>query len=281
MSPAEQDAFQPRLPLLEYLQQHGWKPVRHNGGEEVAGLCPLHDETRPSFYVNRRKQVFYCHGCGRGGGLARLIRLLGNLPEPAPEQLPAHTCHFHQRQLERFEEAPAYLAKRGIRDRTLIERMGIGYAPGACLRGYLERLGYTRKSLLDCGLVDERGRDAFFRCLTFPLAEADNLYGRSITHSMSRHHFLPGSKGGLYGWAQASAFSRVIVVEGLFDVAALWQAGFPNTAGALGSHLNNLQLVQLCRMDERVAYVCFDPASFFASGAGAGDFQRLMERARP
>jgi DNA primase len=316
LSPFEHHAFQPRISLLEYLEQHGWKPLRDNGREELAGLCPLHEETRPSFYVNRRKQVFYCHGCGRGGGLARLIRLLGNLPEPAPEQLLAHTCHFYQRQLERFGEAPAYLAKRGIRDRALIERMRVGYAPGACLRGYLERLGYTRQSLLDCGLVDERGRDAFFRCLTFPLAEADSLYGRSIANGLSRHHFLPGSKGGLYGWAQASAFSRVIVVEGLFDVAALWQAGFPNTVGALGSHLNNLQLVQLCRMDERVAYVCFDadrngsgqraarnlsvqlrhagvealrvelpcghdPASFFAAGAGAGDFQRLLERARP
>ena len=266
--------------------------------------------------MNRRKQVFYCHGCGRGGGLARLIRLLGNLPEPAPEQPLAHTYHFYQRQLELFEEAPAYLAKRGIRDRALIERMRIGYAPGACLRGYLGQLGYTRQSLPDCGLVDERGRDCFFRCLTFPLAEADSLYGRSITNGLCRHRFLPGSKGGLYGWAQASAFCRVIVVEGLFDVAALWQAGFPNTVAALGSHLDNLQLTQLCRMDERVIYICFDadrngsgqraarnlsvqlrhagvealrvelpcghdPAGFFASGASACDFQRLLECARP
>jgi DNA primase len=316
MSPVEQNAFQPRISLLEYLEQHGWKPLRDNGREEVAGLCPLHDETRPSFYVNRRKQVFYCHGCGRGGGLARLIHFLGSLPEPAPEQLLAHTYHFHQRQLERFADASAYLAKRGIRDRAVVERMRIGYAPGACLRGYLERLGYSRRTLFESGLVNEHGRDCFFRCLTFPLEQAGNLYGRSITNGICRHRFLSGSKGGLYGWRLTSAFSRVIVVEGLFDVAALWQAGFPNTVAALGSHLNNLQLTQLCRMDERVIYVCFDadrngsgqraarnlsiqlrhagvealrvelpcghdPASFFASGAGAGDFQRLLERARP
>lgn len=316
MSPAEQDAFQPRFSLLEYLQQHGWKPVRDNGGEEVAGLCPLHDESRPSFYVNRRKQVFYCHGCGRGGGLAKLIRLLGNLPEPAPEQLMERTYHFYQRQLERFEDAQAHLAKRGIRDRAVIRRMRIGYAPGACLRGYLERLGYDRQSLLDCGLVDDRGRDCFFRRLTFPLEQTSNLYGRSMANGICRHRFLPGPKGGLYGWQQALAFPHVILVEGLFDLAALWQAGFDNAVAALGSHLNNLQLTQLCRMDERVTYVCFDadrngsgqraarnlsvqlrhagvealrvelpcghdPAGFFASGAGACDFQRLLERARP
>lgn len=269
--------------------------------------------------MNRRKQVFYCHGCGRGGGLTRLIRLLDQSPAagaPAPERLLADTYGFYEWRLAGFEDAQAYLARRGIRDRTVIERMRIGYAPGACLRGYLERLGYGRRTLLESGLVNEHGRDAFFRCLTFPLAEADSLYGRSITHCLCRHHFLPGSKGGLYGWAQTSAFSRVIVVEGLFDVAALWQAGFPNTVGALGSHLNNLQLVQLCRMEERVICVCFDadrngsgqraarslciqlrhagvealrvelpcghdPASFFAAGAGACDFQRLLECARP
>jgi hypothetical protein len=81
-------APQPPLSLLEYLQQHGWKIVRDSGREEVAGLCPLHRDTRPSFYVNRRKQVFYCHGCGRGGGLARLIRWLKPAEESKPD-LPA------------------------------------------------------------------------------------------------------------------------------------------------------------------------------------------------
>src|SRR5437879_5206938 len=49
-----------RPPVLEYLEQHGWKILRRSGREEVAGLCPLHRETQPSFYVNRRKNVFYC-----------------------------------------------------------------------------------------------------------------------------------------------------------------------------------------------------------------------------
>ena len=164
--------------------------------------------------------------------------------------------------------------------------------------------------------MDSCGRDSFFRCLTFPLAGASNLYGRSIQDGLCRHRFLPGSKGGLYGWAQTLAFPSLIVVEGLFDAAALWQAGFPHALAALGSLLNNRQLTELCQPAGRLIYIRLDadrngagqraarrlsiqlrhagvdalrvelpggqdPASYFASGAGAGDFRRCLERARP
>ena len=147
----DSDATQKQIPLLDYLQQHGWKIVRDHGREEVAGLCPLHRETRPSFYVNRRKQVFYCHGCGRGGGLARLIRWLELAPEstpgwPADEPLLEQTYDFYQRQFAHSDDARAYLAWRGIHDRAVIDQMRIGYAPGGCLRGYLARLGYGRQT---------------------------------------------------------------------------------------------------------------------------------------
>jgi hypothetical protein len=65
-----------RLPLLDYLEQHNWKG-RPAGRWEYVGLCPLHEENRPSFYVNTRKEVFYCHGCGRGGDLKHIVNLYG------------------------------------------------------------------------------------------------------------------------------------------------------------------------------------------------------------
>ena len=60
------------IPLFTYLTQQGWKPIAYSESDEVCGLCPLHRDSRPSFYVNRRKDVFYCHGCGQGGDVIRL-----------------------------------------------------------------------------------------------------------------------------------------------------------------------------------------------------------------
>lgn len=310
------------LSLLEYLIQRGWKPARDRGREEVAGLCPLHRETRPSFYVNRRKQVFYCHACGRGGGLAQLRQWLegsawNHLPARTdPVGLLEATYVFYQQQLTGAATALAYLRQRGIREPWVIEQMRIGYAPGACLRAHLLRVGYSFSPILAAGLIDARGRDRFFDCLTFPLEHTPSLYGRSLEDGLWRHRFLPGPKGGLYGWQRAQEFSSLIVVEGLFDLAALWQAGFPQTVAALGSNLNPVQWAQLSGSPSRTVYVCFDaddngsgqsaarhlcrrlrragvealrvtlpagsdPAALFAGGTSAAEFQRWLERARP
>ena len=67
------------IPLLEYLQQHNWTARSAGIAQEFLGLCPLHKDTRPSFYVNARRNLFYCHGCGRGGDLIRFVQLFLDL----------------------------------------------------------------------------------------------------------------------------------------------------------------------------------------------------------
>ncbi|MCC6389381.1 MAG: toprim domain-containing protein [Bryobacterales bacterium] len=165
------------------------------------------------------------------------------------------TARYYQNHLGRSPEAVAYLHQRGVREPAVMEQMRIGYAPGRCLRSWLESLGYPKTYLRDTGLLTAAGTDTFSRRIIFPLE--GNLYGRSIGWA-APHRFLPQRRGGLYDWARLRQQHDVILVEGLFDVAAMRSAGFWNTNCSLGTHLNLQQWEQLCGPGERTIYNAFD-----------------------
>ena len=266
------DALKRRTRLIEYLQQHDW--TGHPSGRfEFVGLCPLHEETHPSFYVNTRKDVFYCHGCGRGGDLIRFVQLsrrlsfrqsltcldVKTIPEAGSADVLEPTAAFYQQQLAQYPEAFLYLNKRGLHDPALIKELEIGYAPGGILRRHLTAQGYSFDLLRQSGLLNANGSDALYQRIVFPLREGEqiiNLYGRSIGAAFA-HRFLPGTKGGLYAWEKVRHCSEVILVEGLFDYAVLRQAGFDNVTCSLGTHLNADQFLQLCD-GSRTIYLAFD-----------------------
>ena len=49
-----------------------WTDLRRSGGQMV-GLCPLHAEKSPSFYVQPRTGQWHCFGCGGGGDAFTLL----------------------------------------------------------------------------------------------------------------------------------------------------------------------------------------------------------------
>jgi DNA primase len=317
------DELKQQISLLDYLQAQDWQPARRLSRGRLLGLCPLHDDHQPSFLVDPTKSLFYCYGCGRGGDVIRFAELYHQVRFPQALALLQQwrglppilqkAADFYGMHLHRHSEAVAYLYQRGVRSPEVIEHMRIGYAPGACLRGWLTQLGYPLQVLRQAGLVTGGGYDAYIRRIVFPL-EA-NLYGRSLSATAPAHRFLPGAKGGLYSWQQVEPCSEVILVEGLFDYAVLWQAGFHNVTCPMGNHLNVRQYRQLCDR-RRTVYLAFDtdtngsgqeaaqalarrlreqgikvrtvslpeghdPNSFFTHGGDARQFQTLLEQARP
>ena len=323
MSRQALDELKQQISLLDYLQGHDWHPARTLTRGRLMGLCPLHCDHKPSFLVDPSKSLFYCYGCGRGGDVIRFVQdyyqvqflpaltLLYQWRGLAP--LVHEAAGFYRMQLERHGEAAAYLQQRGVRSPELIEHMQIGYAPGGGLRSWLMQLGHPLQALRQAGLVTAAGYDAYIHRIVFPLE--GNLYGRSISAAAPAHRFLPGAKGGLYGWEQVRRHPEVILVEGLFDYAVLWQSGFYNVTCAMGNHLNARQYRQLCD-SPRTVYLAFDadsngsgqqaaqalarrikepgvttrrvslpeghdPNSFFVQGGNARQFQSLLEAARP
>ncbi len=51
-------------------------------GREMVGLCPFHDDHRPSMYVNSAKQIFKCFACGAGGSIFTFVQMRENLTFP-------------------------------------------------------------------------------------------------------------------------------------------------------------------------------------------------------
>lgn len=318
------DELKRQIPLLDYLQAHDWRPARSISRGRWMGLCPLHSDHKPSFLVDPSQSLFYCYGCGRGGDVIRFAELYHQVRFPQALLLLNRwrgltpilraTADFYGIQLHRHGEAVVYLHERGVRSPELIEHMRIGYAPGGgCLQRWLTQLGYPFSVLRQAGLITAVGYDAYAHRIVFPLE--GNLYGRSLSASAPPHRFLPGTKGSLYGWDQARQYADVILVEGLFDYAVLWQAGFQNITCSLGNRLNTRQFQQLCS-SHRTVYLAFDadangsgleaarrlaaqlrgadttvrivrlpdghdPNSFFTQGGDTGQFRSLLEASHP
>ena len=285
-----------QFPLLDYLRSRQWHARRAGHPQEFVGLCPFHQESKPSFYVNAVKNLFYCHGCGRGGDLIRFLQLslglsfrqsvehlkreLGQVANPSAELL-EQTSAFYQCQLQRHAEGVQYLAQRGLRDPDLIQELGIGYAPGGNLLRHLASSGYPLDLLLQAGLINGRCHDTFCRRVIFPCSQQGrviNLYGRSIGAAFP-HRFLPRPKGGLFAWEAVNQFSTIILVEGLFDLAVLWQAGFRNTTCAFGTHLTTAQLCQLCDRSGRQLYIAFDRDANHAGQQSAATLAQELQDA--
>jgi DNA primase len=161
--------------------------LKTGGAQTLKGLCPFHDEKTPSFTVRTDKNVWYCHGCGKGGDAITFAMDAGHLSfveavehlagragiqlryveaGPAPTRarqgqrqrlVAAHAAaaEFYAAQLLSPEARPAraFLAERGF-DREAARRYGCGYAPLAWdpLTTHLRERGFADEELVTAGL---------------------------------------------------------------------------------------------------------------------------------
>ena len=252
------------------------------GRREYRACCPFHEDTRPSFYFELRRGLFYCHGCGcRGDGFGLVMRLRGlsfpqavqwvagqGDPRPSSEGLLDALVTYYHQQLWRSDGAQQFLRARGITDPDLWRRCGIGYAPGGrCAQRLLLSRGYSLEQVRGAGLLNRRGLDVLFQRVTLPIVRGStvvNVYGRNLGAGFT-HMYLPGPRGGLVGWEEAHTRDRGILVEGLFDWLTLRQCGYGEALSAMSANVSHRQIELLRRARWQELLVAFDHDP---SGAG-------------
>ncbi len=141
----------------------GEKVVLRKQGKNFLGLCPFHQDRKPSFNVSPSKQIYKCFSCGAGGDVISFVmqqehitfkeavRHLAQryhipLPVSSPEKQQTYRQHqtkqtqllevmalaadFYQHALHSSLGEPArrYLERRGLTAATL-QRFQIGFAP--------------------------------------------------------------------------------------------------------------------------------------------------------
>jgi len=69
-SPNFLDEVLSRTDIVELVARH---VELKRAGSNLMGLCPFHHEKSPSFSVSVDKQLYYCFGCGKGGGAFQFL----------------------------------------------------------------------------------------------------------------------------------------------------------------------------------------------------------------
>ncbi len=202
------DELVARNPIDEVVGQY---VQLKRSGTNYFGLCPFHGEKTASFSVTPSKQMYYCFGCHKGGGVINFIMDIEGLSYPDAVRFLAKRVNLEVPEDERYQsryqaqerlwklcrdaakfyhnalksdagkDARAYLVHRGL-DWPTVVKFGLGWAPDdfRSLLPAMERLGYTREELVAANLcaVSQKNRenvyDRFRNRIMFPQIDLRN-----------------------------------------------------------------------------------------------------------
>ena len=71
LSKEEIDRIKQSHDLVSFIQGNGIPLTKK--GRNYVGLCPFHQETKPSFTVNPKRQLWHCFGCGEAGDVIGFV----------------------------------------------------------------------------------------------------------------------------------------------------------------------------------------------------------------
>lgn len=241
-------------------------------GADHVGLCPFHEDKKPSLRVTAGKGLFRCPACGAAGNVIQFVakkegltereaalKLCGSIPgvirgselptagekesslpavgEPTRAKLLARVAGFYSKTLFKDRAGLDYLKARRLDDPAMLETFSVGYCNGT-LRNALPKAGEIIAQLQAVGVLNERGNEVFYGRVVVPMFDAAgnvvSLYGRRLDDEQPRHLYLKGSHRGVFNNIAAKTSQSLIVTEAAFDAMSLWAAGFRNVISLYG-----------------------------------------------
>lgn len=196
-------------------------------GANWVGLCPFHNDRKPSFYVTRTKGFCKCFSCGEGGSPVNFIMKIENMSYPEALRYLAKKYNieieekeltdeerqqqseqesmfvinefamgFFEKQLHDTQEGVdvglSYFRERGFSDES-IHNFHLGYSPDkpTALHDAAVKAGYNAELLIKVGLCgkDERGwYDKFRGRVIFPIFTKSGKVVAFGGRTLHNHH---------------------------------------------------------------------------------------------
>ena len=248
------------MDILSFLRGGALGPYQSAGPDEVKIHCPYpHRHTggmdkNPSCFLNLNKLVFYCHSCGAGGHINKILKSVG---EEYANIEPKVSNHF-----EVIEEI--------FLDPVILRCWD--YLPFQWVSKFNRRV--LEEHMIGFDYVNQR--------ITIPIFDKEGklvaISGRTIhskeyckEHNIARYKmykyelcdYLPigyKPKKGNYLWRHhlVKNFDEIIIVEGF--KAAMWcvMAGMSNVVATMGLAFTQKQVLHLLNMDCRKYIILYD-----------------------
>jgi DNA primase len=243
------------------------------------GLCPLHKEDTPSFYVNEELGLFYCFGCMRGGSVIDFLMYAENLdlieiPEFIEKRYGLKISK--EDSVTTFRKLRVLSGKytdREFLEKFIIERFGfldetalnnLFYIGKKNMKEFISEFTKDELEFLRSkGISFYSSEPSFYyRAYLFIKDEHGNEVGISGRTTLNRnpkylHSKFPTSKFlPLLDIAKKFQKDHVFVTEGIFDALAFIAAGHP-AVSLLGTRLSE-EKISLLEKSFTEVYFVFD-----------------------